>query len=77
MCAIWGTVYSEGLKVGHEKGVIDGEKKGRIEGKIEERQDIIALFNWLTQNDRREDIDKALSDPEYLDKLFDEYHSAQ
>ena len=48
-------------------------KSNYKKGRAEERHDIVSLFNWLTQSNRRDDVDKALADPLYLEQLFAEY----
>lgn len=35
-----------------------------------------SLINWLFSQNRDEDVKKAATDPEYLDKLFAEYNDA-
>ena len=35
-----------------------------------------SLISWLFSQNRDEDVKKAASDPEYLDKLFAEYNAA-
>ncbi len=36
-----------------------------------------SLFAWLLDNNRRDDIDKATRDEQYLNSLFEEYNSAK
>ena len=36
-------------------------------------KDTTDLFSWLKSQNRHEDILKAIDDPIYLDKLFEEY----
>ena len=31
------------------------------------------LFSWLFKNGRAKDVEKATNDPEFLNKLFEEY----
>ncbi len=45
-----------------------GEKKGIT--------NMSSLISWLFSQNRDEDVKKAASDPEYLDKLFAEYSDA-
>ena len=45
-----------------------GEKKGIT--------NMSSLISWLFSQNRDEDVKKAASDPEYLDKLFAEYNAA-
>ena len=54
-------IYDDGLKV--------GEEKGREEG----RARMIALTKTLLASGRMADLQLALDDPEYCEKLMEEY----
>ena len=47
----------------------------RIEGRKEERADILGLFKMLKSQNRDADIDCMLDDPERIDALLEEYHA--
>ena len=51
----------------------DGRREGRTEG-ISEVND---LYFWLKSEGRTDDILKAVSDKEYQNALFEEYHEWQ
>ena len=40
-------------------------------------QNTTELFAWLLDNDRRDDVDKAIKDPGFLSELFQEYEECQ
>ncbi|MBE5827292.1 MAG: hypothetical protein E7307_11715 [Butyrivibrio sp.] len=52
-------------KEGIQQGIALGEERGK--------NNTVALFAWLNKNNRQDDIQRAFDDPEYLDKLFDEF----
>ena len=54
---------------GLEQGIAIGEERGIAIG--EERMN--DLYSWLFANGRDEDVKKAISDPEYRKKLFEEF----
>ncbi len=49
--------YKSGYDTGHNSGV----------------KDTTDLFSWLKQKNRESDILRAVDDPEFLEKLFDEF----
>ncbi len=53
----YGTGYDTGYDTGHNSGV----------------KDTTDLFSWLKQSNRESDILRAVDDPEFLEKLFDEF----
>ena len=55
-------------RANYKKGEKKGEKKGIT--------NMSSLISWLFSQNRDEDVKKAASDPEYLDKLFAEYNDA-
>ena len=59
--------YKYNMRLSEERG----EKRGIKQG--EER--INALYSWLFDNNRSEDVRKASSDPDYCKKLFEEYNA--
>ena len=59
-----------------EYGRAEGRKEGRTEGREEERADINNLYAWLFSQNRTADVQRATTDPEYLDTLMDEYKKA-
>ena len=75
----------EGLAEGHEKGLTEGREKGLAEGREEGRASGLAeglelgekRISALTQNllsmKRYDDLERALSDPEYRETLCREF----
>ena len=75
----------EGLAEGHEKGLTEGREKGLAEGREEGRASGLAeglelgekRITALTQNllsmKRYDDLERALSDPEYRETLCREF----
>ena len=59
----------EGLAEGLSKGRREGEKSGRQE----ERQRAEQMYQTLIQENRLADIEKAMKDPEYKKKLYQEF----
>ena len=53
--------YEDGVKAGYDKGYDKCEK------------DITELYNWLFENNRASDVQKANKDAKYRKDLFDEY----
>ena len=55
-------------RANYKKGEKKGEKKGIT--------NMSSLISWLFSQNRDEDVKKAATNPEYLDKLFAEYNDA-
>lgn len=68
--------FNKGLSQGLSKGLQDGKKQGlndgRIQGAAIATDNITALFSKLRSSGRDDDLDRALSDRAYLDKLLAE-----
>ena len=60
--------YEDGEKAGYEKGEKAGYEKGE--------KALADLYDWLFENDRASDVQKANKDAEYRKKLFEEYSLA-
>ncbi len=58
---------------GYDTGYGTGHKSGHSSG----IKDTTDLFSWLKRSNRESDILKAIDDPEYLAKLFDEFSEAR
>ena len=69
MCEALRELFKDELEEAHEKGKSAGLSEGRTEG--ENR--LKALYAKLEQDGRREEIFQALSNPEILKKLYEEY----
>ena len=67
----------EGLAEGHEKGLTEGHEKGLAEGRAEGLELGEKRISALTQNllsmKRYDDLERALSDPEYRETLYREF----
>ena len=71
----------EGLAEGHEKGLTEGHEKGLAEGRASGLAEGLELgekrISALTQNllsmKRYDDLERALSDPEYRETLYREF----
>ena len=50
-----------------------GRAEGRAEGSEEARTDINGLYAWLFSQNRTNDVQRATTDPAYLDTLMEEY----
>ncbi len=57
------------MKVVKEEGIAVGEERGIKKA--------TALFAWLKMNNRQDDILQAVDNPDYLNKLFEEYSKAE
>ena len=51
----------------------EGRKQGRKEGRKEGRKDTAAVFMQLFNAGRADDVQRAVREPEYLDKLMAEF----
>ena len=69
MCDALRELFKDELEEAHEKGKSAGLSEGRTEG--ENR--LKSLYAKLEQDGRREEIFQALSNPEILKKLYEEY----
>ena len=58
-------LYDDGLKA--------GKSEGRIEGRIEGSDRMASLTKKLLEADRMADLQLALDDPEYREKLMEEF----
>ena len=57
---------------GYDSGYDTGNKTGHSAG----IKDTTELFSWLKKQGREADILKAVDDPEFLTKLFEEFSTA-
>ena len=55
------------------KGLRSGRKEGRMQGAAVATDNITSLFSKLRSSGRNDDLDRALADREYLNKLMAEY----
>ena len=71
----------QGLKEGREQGLEEGREQGLKEGReqgLEERREkgegrFAELTQRLLQDKRYIDLEKSATDPEYRQRLYDEY----
>ena len=63
------TGYDSGYGTGYDSGYGTGQKNGHSSGV----KDTTDLFSWLKNSNRESDILKAIDDPQYLAKLFDDF----
>ena len=47
---------------GREKGLEEGIVKGRVEGRVEERQQIASRFEYMTPDERMEEIERLIAE---------------
>ena len=66
-------VKEEATERGLREGRIRGREEGRIEGRIEGSDRMASLTKKLLEADRMADLQLALDDPGYREKLMDEY----
>ena len=72
---------AEGRKEGEAKGRREGEAKGRKEGEAKGREEgikagqqkLCLLMSALFKENRYDDANRAVSDPDFCEKLFKEY----
>ena len=65
--------YDTGYGTGYDSGYDTGNKTGHSAG----IKDTTELFSWLKRQGREADILKAVDDPEFLTKLFEEFSNAR
>ena len=68
--------HEEGLEEGRKLGLAEGRKSGLAEGLEKghvELKQTEQLFRLLIQQSRLEDIERAMNDPEYKKKLYEEF----
>ena len=81
MCEALKELFKDELEEAHEKGRSAGLSEGRaagltegmFKGRTEGENRLKTLYAKLEQDGRREEIFQALSDPEILKKLYEEY----
>ena len=61
-----------GEKEGLEKGLEIGREEGREEGVVLGERKLADLLNWLIEQGRTEDVNRAIIDPDYRAKLYQE-----
>ena len=54
-----------------------GIEKGRVEGREEERREILELFRWLSARGRNDDISKAVESEDFLNALYEEFYRSK
>ena len=67
----------EGLKEGLKKGHREGLREGLREGQQKGQNMLAALISRLLSLGRTEDVARSASDPEYREKLFEEFKIRQ
>ena len=67
----------EGLKKGHREGLREGHREGLREGQQKGQNMLAALISRLLSLGRTEDVARSASDPEYREKLFEEFKIRQ
>lgn len=55
------------------EGREEGREEGRKEGREEEHTEIMDVFNWLFDSGRSADVEKAIKDKEFYQKVLEEY----
>lgn len=51
----------------------ESKAEGKIEGKVEGKNELAKLIQLLIQNGRNDDIEKAVNNDEYCEKLYREF----
>ena len=65
--------WIEGLAEGREQGLTEGREQGLTEGREQGMARLNKLNTYLLSLDRLADLQRALKDPEYQKKLFQEF----
>ena len=65
MCEVIQAIKQEGFALGEQRGIVRGEKSATDK--------ILSLFSKLRSSGKNDELDRAISDREYLKKLMDEY----
>ena len=63
----------DGLREGRLNGLQEGKTAGLREGRTDGINTMTTLFAKLRDSGRTEDMDRAISDREYLNKLLEEF----
>ena len=53
-----------------EQGKVEGRAEGRVDGISEGEERASKLYKYLYENGQLDDMTKAMSDPEYRNKMF-------
>jgi flagellar biosynthesis/type III secretory pathway protein FliH len=69
--------HREGLREGHREGLREGHREGLREGQQKGQNMLAALISRLLSLGRTEDVARSASDPEYREKLFEEFKIRQ
>ena len=65
-------LFDDGVKAGEEKGKSEGRREGRKEGRKEGCDRMAALTKKLLEEGRLAELQLAVDDQEYREKLMDE-----
>ncbi|MBQ7587993.1 MAG: PD-(D/E)XK nuclease family transposase [Lachnospiraceae bacterium] len=71
----WNSYKEQSKREGRQEGIQEGRQEGIREGRREGKQEVNDLYRWLLEHGREQDIKKAISDNEYMEKLTEEYRA--
>ena len=57
-----------------QEGILEGRKAGIHEGRQEGESRLAKLLELMLQGNKKDNVEKALADAEYREKLYKEYH---
>ena len=64
----------EGILEGRKAGILEGKQAGILEGRQEGESRLAKLLELMLQGNKKDNVEKALEDTEYREKLYKEYH---
>ena len=67
-------VYGDGFADGKAEGKAEGKVEGKAEGNIEGQELFAKLVNILLKENKIEDVQRASTDSDYRNKLYEEYN---
>lgn len=57
-----------------QAGILEGKQAGILEGRQEGESRLAKLLELMLQGNKKDNVEKALADAEYREKLYKEYH---
>ena len=65
--------YNSQMSSSREEGIRIGEERGEKRGEEKERNRLNSLYKRLLNEGRTKDLEKAITDEKYREKLYEEY----
>ena len=65
--------YNSQMSSSREEGIRIGEERGEKRGEQKERNRLNSLYKRLLNEGRTKDLEKAITDEKYREKLYEEY----